>query len=67
MPQLLRYAFRPAENCNFCQNVVQVERVRQISPQVFAEKYAYNAKPVIVEDATQNWTALEVRSWHSFF
>lgn len=60
MPQFLRYAFRPAENCNFCQNVIEVERVNKIAPQEFAEKYAYTAKPVIVEDATQNWTALEV-------
>ena len=66
MPQLLRYAFRPVENCDFCQNVVLVERVSQISPQVFAEKYAYSAKPVIVEDATQNWTALEVSNWQLF-
>lgn len=37
-----------------------IARVSAISPQEFAERYAYSATPVIVEDATKNWTALEV-------
>ncbi|KAM7361972.1 bifunctional arginine demethylase and lysyl-hydroxylase psr-1 [Cochliomyia hominivorax] len=59
MPQLMRYSFRPPENCDFCQNVDHIERVRDITPQEFAQYYAYSARPVIVEDATKNWTALE--------
>lgn len=60
MPQIMRYSFRPPENCNFCQNVDHIARVSAITPQEFAEHYAYSATPVIVEDATHNWTALEV-------
>ncbi|XP_075144577.1 bifunctional arginine demethylase and lysyl-hydroxylase psr-1 [Haematobia irritans] len=59
MPRLMRYAFRPPENCNFCQNVDNIERVYDITPQEFSRKYAYTARPVIVEGATRNWTALE--------
>ncbi|XP_059219007.1 bifunctional arginine demethylase and lysyl-hydroxylase psr-1 [Stomoxys calcitrans] len=59
MPRLLRYAFRPPENCNFCENVDKIARVSDITSQEFARKYAYSATPVIIEDATKNWTALE--------
>ncbi|XP_023298815.2 bifunctional arginine demethylase and lysyl-hydroxylase psr-1 [Lucilia cuprina] len=59
MPQMLRYSFRPPESCNFCQNVDHIARVSAITPQEFAQKYAYTATPVIIEDATRNWTALE--------
>ncbi|XP_061388591.1 bifunctional arginine demethylase and lysyl-hydroxylase psr-1-like [Musca vetustissima] len=59
MPNLMRYAFRPPESCTFCENVDQIERVSNITPQEFERKYAYSAKPVIVGDATKNWTALE--------
>uniref|UniRef100_A0A1A9WNR4 Uncharacterized protein n=1 Tax=Glossina brevipalpis TaxID=37001 RepID=A0A1A9WNR4_9MUSC len=59
MPQIMRYAFRPPENCEFCKQVKHMERVRGISVEEFTEKYAYTGRPVIVEDATQNWTALE--------
>uniref|UniRef100_A0A1A9UEL8 Cupin-like domain-containing protein n=1 Tax=Glossina austeni TaxID=7395 RepID=A0A1A9UEL8_GLOAU len=59
MPQAMRYAFRPPENCEFCKQVKHMERVRDISVEEFTERYAYSGRPVIVEDATKNWTALE--------
>lgn len=62
MPRLMRYAFRPPENCKFCENVDKVDRISGITPMEFERKYAYSARPVIVEDATRNWTALEVNS-----
>lgn len=60
MPNTLSHAFRSPENCNFCRNVTQVMRVANISPDEFETNFAYNGKPVIVTDATVNWTATEV-------
>lgn len=60
MPRPLRYALRPPESCDFCENIKQVPRLQNISPQEFEQKFAYTAAPVIVSDATQNWTAVSV-------
>lgn len=60
MPDSLSHAFRPPEDCSFCRNITKVDRVSNISPHEFEQKYAYDAKPVIVTDATVNWTALDV-------
>lgn len=60
MPDSLSHAFRPPEDCGFCRNITRVDRISNTSPDEFEQKYAYNAKPVIVTDATVNWTALDV-------
>lgn len=59
LPSELSKVFRTPENCNFCENVTEVDRVENISPDEFEEKYAYTGKPVIVTDATTSWTALQ--------
>lgn len=66
LPDSLSHAFRPPENCNFCRNVTEADRVSNISPYEFEKFYAYNAKPVIVTDATVNWTALDVFNFWYF-
>lgn len=60
LPDSLSHAFRPPEDCNFCRNVTQADRISNISPKEFEKKYAYNAKPVVITDATIKWTALDV-------
>lgn len=60
MPAELSKAFRPPESCDFCENVNEVRRIAATSPEEFEELYAYSGVPVIVTDATQNWTALQV-------
>lgn len=60
LPDSLLHAFRPPEDCSFCRNITQANRISNISPQKFEKYYAYNAKPVIITDATVNWTALDV-------
>lgn len=60
MPNSLSHAFRPPEKCDFCRNVTQVPRLASISPIEFEEYFAYNGKPVIITDATTNWTAMNV-------
>ncbi|XP_053945882.1 bifunctional arginine demethylase and lysyl-hydroxylase JMJD6-A [Anastrepha ludens] len=57
LPRALRYALRPPEDCAFCENIESAVRLRGVTSEEFASKYAYTGGPVIVEDATTNWTA----------
>ncbi|EDV48717.2 uncharacterized protein LOC6552318 [Drosophila erecta] len=66
LPRNLRYAFRPPENCNFCSNIRNVPRLQNLSPQEFEEKFAYSAAPVIISDATKNWTAVSLFNYWYF-
>ncbi|KAJ6649684.1 Locomotion-related protein Hikaru genki, partial [Pseudolycoriella hygida] len=59
LPQELSKIFRSPENCDFCQNVSKVDRIAKITPDEFERRYAYTGRPVIITDATTNWTALE--------
>uniref|UniRef100_A0A182W7M1 Cupin-like domain-containing protein n=1 Tax=Anopheles minimus TaxID=112268 RepID=A0A182W7M1_9DIPT len=60
MPAQLQKAFRPPESCGFCRAVHgTVPRLSSVSPADFARDYAYRGGPVIVTDATANWTAME--------
>lgn len=59
LPSELSKIFRPPENCKFCANVTEVDRISSVLPDEFEQKYAYSGLPVIVTDATKTWTALE--------
>ncbi|XP_049537571.1 uncharacterized protein LOC125952254 [Anopheles darlingi] len=59
MPAELQKAFRPPEDCSFCASVRTVPRLARVNPDDFAADYAYTGWPVIVTDATANWTALD--------
>lgn len=50
---------RPPVNCSFCKGVTGFERVSNLSQKSFVNDYAYSGRPVIITDATQNWTALK--------
>ena len=58
--------FRPPVDCTFCHGITGFERVQNLSPEVFVKKYAYSGRPVIITDATQNWTATEKFSFDYF-
>lgn len=60
LPSAVSAAFRPPTECDFCAGITEVERTAGISPDEFEQRYAYTGRPVIVTDATENWTALEV-------
>ncbi|KAK3086458.1 hypothetical protein FSP39_018733 [Pinctada imbricata] len=57
---------RPPTTCEFCRGVKRVEKVEKMSPERFEARYAYTSRPVIITDATKNWTAQKVFSY-SFF
>lgn len=66
MPNALSQAFRKPENCDFCQSISEIARVANISSIDFEQNFAYNAWPVIVTDATLNWTALNIFNFWYF-
>ncbi|PVD20841.1 hypothetical protein C0Q70_19002 [Pomacea canaliculata] len=65
-PDILSDALRPPLDCAFCRNVTSVHKVENISPEDFEERYAYSGQPVIVTDATRNWSALDAFSFEFF-
>jgi len=49
--------FRPPVDCSFCRGIREFDRVANLSQTDFVQKYAYSGRPVIITDATTNWTA----------
>ncbi|KAG7207795.1 hypothetical protein KM043_009404 [Ampulex compressa] len=66
MPPFTQKIFRPPEDCSICIDVQRVDRLSNVDPVVFEERYAYSGRPVVVTDAMANWTAPKVFSF-SFF
>ena len=58
--------FREMEDCNFCKNVTQVNRVNNMSPEEFEIQYILKTKPVVVTDGTRGWSAPDVFNFNFF-
>lgn len=58
--------FRPPVDCEFCRDIKGFDRVQKLSQDEFVKKYAYSGRPVIVTDATVNWTAANHFSFDFF-
>lgn len=54
---------RPLTNCEMCRNLYHVPIEYEISVDDFSKKYAYTAVPVLIKDATKNWTAMNTFSY----
>ncbi|XP_035718637.1 armadillo repeat protein deleted in velo-cardio-facial syndrome-like isoform X4 [Vespa mandarinia] len=65
-PILTQKIFRPPEDCSICWDVQNVEKISNVDPVHFEERYAYSGRPVIIMDAMTNWTATKIFSY-SFF
>ncbi|XP_015126093.1 bifunctional arginine demethylase and lysyl-hydroxylase JMJD6-B [Diachasma alloeum] len=65
-PTVFQRIFRPAEDCSVCHDVQQVEKLANVEPEVFEERYAYSGRPVVITDATSNWSATRVFSFGFF-
>ncbi|XP_062620012.1 uncharacterized protein LOC134281590 [Saccostrea cucullata] len=57
---------RPLTNCDCCRNLKEFPVERNITPEDFVKKYAYTAVPVLIKDATHNWTAMTNFSFDFF-
>ncbi|XP_043264834.1 uncharacterized protein LOC122404702 [Colletes gigas] len=63
LPSFTQKIFRPAEDCSICRDVQQVDRISNVVPGTFEERYAYSGRPVVITDAMTNWTAPRVFSF----
>ncbi|XP_046620673.1 uncharacterized protein LOC124305371 [Neodiprion virginianus] len=66
MPSSVHQVFRPPQDCSMCLGIQQVDKVTKIDPALFELRYAYSGQPVVVTDATTNWTAPKVFSFAFF-
>ncbi|KAL3876866.1 hypothetical protein ACJMK2_034649 [Sinanodonta woodiana] len=57
---------RPPLNCDVCRDLYTFPVEKEISQERFLEKYAYTSIPVLIKDATKNWTAMSTFSYHFF-
>ena len=58
--------FRPPVDCGFCVNLTGIDRVSNLTPNMFEEFYAYSGRPVVVLDGAKNWTAPKTFSFEFF-
>lgn len=66
MPTFVQNMFMPPIDCSHCVNLTEILRVSDLSPRVFEETFAYSGIPIIVTDATDNWSAKEIFSYDYF-
>lgn len=57
---------RPPVDCRICRGITSVDVVSKLSPEVFENKYAYSGHPVVVTDATKDWSAIKAFSFDFF-
>lgn len=56
----------PMVNCDICEGVTGAPRLRNLSRDDFMRNYAYTSRPILVEGAVLNWSAVEVFSYDFF-
>ncbi|KAK3579474.1 hypothetical protein CHS0354_028283 [Potamilus streckersoni] len=57
---------RPPLNCDVCRDLYTFPVEKEISQERFLDKYAYTSVPVLIKDATKNWTAMSTFSYDFF-
>ncbi|XP_043218451.1 uncharacterized protein LOC122379903 [Amphibalanus amphitrite] len=66
MPPMMADLTTAPVNCSMCADIDRVDRVSNITPEEFEQKYAYSGRPVVVTDGTANWTAPRVFNFNFF-
>nr|XP_018904172.1 PREDICTED: F-box protein At5g06550-like isoform X4 [Bemisia tabaci] len=66
VPDSLSYLFRPVEDCSICLNVSHVDKVSDISPSEFEQRYVGPGRPVVVVDGSRGWSAVQVFDFDFF-
>ncbi len=51
---------RPLANCSFCKDLSEVPKVGNVSKDAFTKNFAYSGIPLVVTNATSDWTAFDV-------
>ncbi|XP_033102091.1 uncharacterized protein LOC117105141 [Anneissia japonica] len=66
MSEFMQDLFRPPVDCSICRNVTQIDRMSNLTPEVFTRIYAYSSRPVVISDGMRGWTAREHFSFEFF-
>ncbi|XP_022091989.1 bifunctional arginine demethylase and lysyl-hydroxylase psr-1-like [Acanthaster planci] len=66
VPETLQDLFRPPVNCSICRDVEEIKKLSGLTQEEFERLYAYTARPVVVTDGMEQWTALQVLSFDFF-
>ena len=57
----------PVHNCDsICRGMQGIPRPENLTPEEFLSQYAYSGRPVLIRDATSQWTALNSFSFQYF-
>lgn len=59
-------AARSIADCKMCEGLTEVPKHSGLTREAFVDKYAFSAKPLVVQDATINWTAMQEFSYEYF-
>nr|QDF21457.1 bifunctional arginine demethylase and lysyl-hydroxylase JMJD6-A [Brachionus koreanus] len=66
LPDFTNAVTRPFDDCNMCQNLTEIKRIKRISKNEFIEKYAYSGVPIIITDAINDWPGLRTFNFDFF-
>ncbi|CAH1779400.1 unnamed protein product [Owenia fusiformis] len=66
MPDVVYEVTRPPTDCTICHGVTNIDKVNKITADIFEQKYAYTGRPVVILNATDNWTAPGVFNFQFF-
>ena len=59
-------AARPITDCKMCEGITEVPKLSGLTVETFVDKFAFSSKPLVVKDATTNWTAMHEFSYEYF-
>ena len=59
-------ASRPVTDCKMCEGITEVPKLSGLTVETFVNKFAFSSKPLVVKDATVNWTAMHKFSYEYF-
>ncbi|ENN81093.1 hypothetical protein D910_02628 [Dendroctonus ponderosae] len=66
MPHETSKLFRAPEYCEICQDFSKVDKVANVSPALFLQKYFKQTHPVVVTDGAANWPAKKLFTFDFF-
>ena len=59
-------AARPITDCKMCEGITEVPKLSGLTVETFVNNFEFSSKPLVVKDATTNWTAMHEFSYEYF-
>ncbi|XP_078482856.1 uncharacterized protein LOC100179218 [Ciona intestinalis] len=57
---------RPPVDCNDCKDVTEILYLKNMTQELFLEKYAHTMHPLVIQDGQKGWTASKTFSYEYF-